>query len=159
MVQWQATFLTRLSCIAPPTCITTLPPPGALKRLLVDNKTFGRGIDNRIVIQRGNQFFFNVGTTPTQGESSHPWYNLGGINATMDFVVLLTRRTDVSPANLGIMSMYKDDITMIKDRLDGFYGVEVLHFDLTTVARFQGREKKMMILRFVAVSLLVLSYY
>lgn len=79
--------------------------------------------------------------------NSSSWSNPNGIRAVATFAKFLVTRAKVTYADIGIISMYKDDMHRIRKELSaaGLDRIEVATVDL-----FQGREKNVMLVHFVA---------
>lgn len=81
-------------------------------------------------------------------------YNAGGDDAIVIFVIALIN-AGIHPESIGVITNYKYDMTVLLQRLRSAHidGIEVaLGTEVATVDAFQGRQKDIIILHFVAAS-------
>lgn len=93
------------------------------------------------------QYFFDVKGKPTRGYTDSSWYNPNGCEAVLAMLKILTTRARAEEDEIGIISMYKDDRNklLMAAREMGLHNVKI-----GTVDAFQGQEKKIMLVHFVA---------
>ena len=117
-----------------------------IKEALRDRNVFGAIYLNKIN-QDNRQFFFNVDgeavTEPHGSSSSNP----AGRAAIVPFVEHLVVTAQVPQGEIGIISMYTDDVSRMRNELAE---IQLQDVEVATVDSFQGREKTVMIVHFVA---------
>ncbi|KAF2169502.1 hypothetical protein M409DRAFT_52043 [Zasmidium cellare ATCC 36951] len=103
------------------------------------------------------QLFLNVDSPSEREVHGTSYFNQGGILAVEGLVKML-HEGGIALKDIGIITMYKEDLRLLVQqlRLNGFDDVEVGKVDLgygvrvATVDSFQGKEKPVMIVHFVA---------
>ncbi|KAK3072779.1 hypothetical protein LTR53_006195 [Teratosphaeriaceae sp. CCFEE 6253] len=117
---------------------------------------FRNAFRNRALALKDNrQFFVNVPGEPQLEVNGTSWYNPTGIRALVAFTRMLLDH-GVKPSDIGIISMYGEDVRRIIQQLEAS-GVrqtaddeEAADPEVCTVVGFQGREKKIILVHFVA---------
>lgn len=128
---------------------------------MLSGPDFHDAYDNRALAVSGDnrQFFVNVDSSPAREEGGTSWYNEGGIVAVRALAERLTSECDVDAADIGVISMYRDDdddVFRVKKELRGagLGSVNVIQAQDTIKAwmvnAFQGHDRKIMIVHFVA---------
>ena len=112
---------------------------------------FGR----QMAISNSRQILYNVLSMARREIDGHSWVNDGGDDGVADWAGAMVR-AGVPRAFIGIITMYKHDAAVMRTILAerGLYGVEVSDseddVETATVDAFQGREKKIIPIHFVA---------
>lgn len=113
--------------------------------------------DRSAALSNGNrQFFVNVPTEPVREEDGTSWRNEGGAVAIVAIAKRLTTTCQVQQSDIGIISMYREDLRYLKERLKeaGLLAVGVLdaqqELKASMVDAFQGQQRRVMIVHFVA---------
>ncbi|KAK3627619.1 hypothetical protein LTR56_012701 [Elasticomyces elasticus] len=115
---------------------------------LLSNQDFAGAYRNRnaAIDPENRQVFINVPGISEPEPEGTLYYNPNGVMATAIFVQMLVD-SGVMPKDIGIISMYSEDVRRIRQELAnrGIKGVEV-----STVDGYQGSEKEVMVVHFVA---------
>jgi len=116
---------------------------------------FKSAIRNRpMALNNNRQFFFNVIGSPRQEDQGTSWFNPAGVRAVVTFVQMLLDN-GARASDIGIISMYGEDVRRIKQ----FLRAVGIHVDVaeavpdpevSSVDAFQGREKSIILVHFVA---------
>ncbi|KAK3721980.1 Helicase MOV-10 [Vermiconidia calcicola] len=100
------------------------------------------------------QFFMNVIGTPIPEEDGTSYWNPPGVVAVVSFARYLINRRLARAEDIGIISMYAEDVRRIRSRLDAnhLYNVSVANANIkaSTVDAFQGKQKRVVLVHFVA---------
>ncbi|CAK4034902.1 Hypothetical predicted protein [Lecanosticta acicola] len=101
------------------------------------------------------QYFVDIQTPSQQEQHGTSTFNPGGAAFVVRLISKLITKAKVTPKDIGIVSMYKADVRHLTDKLadQGLGEVDVLSadkMDLSTVDKYQGREKKIMVVHLVA---------
>ncbi|GAB7322754.1 hypothetical protein MBLNU13_g05333t2 [Cladosporium sp. NU13] len=113
------------------------------------------GFGRQMVASDARQIFYNVLSMARREIDGHSWANDGGDDAVADWTEAMVR-AGVPRAFIGIITMYKHDAAVMRTILAqrGLYGVEISDqedgVETATVDAFQGREKKIILIHFVA---------
>ncbi|KAK5745887.1 DNA-binding protein SMUBP-2 [Elasticomyces elasticus] len=115
---------------------------------LLSNQDFaGSYRDRNAAIHPENrQLFINLHGISEPEPNGTSYYNPNGVMVTAIFVQMLVD-SGVKPKEIGVISMYSEDVRRIRQELAerGIQGVEV-----STVDGYQGSEKEVMVVHFVA---------
>ena len=119
---------------------------------------FSNAFSNRqAAMSNGNrQFFVDVPTEPVREEDGTSWRNEGGVEAIVAIAKRLTTTCQVQASDIGIISMYREDLRYLKEHLKeaGLLAVGVAdaqqELRASTVDAFQGQQRRVMIVHFVA---------
>ena len=122
-------------------------------KTMFTNQRFGRTGD-RVRLHNMRQVFFDVMNMAQRQPNGVSRFNPGGDDAIEAFVHALIQ-AGVDPSSIGIITNYKYDMTVLLERFRSAHvqGVEVaFDAEVVTVDAFQGRQKDIIILHFVAAS-------
>ncbi|KAI7485785.1 hypothetical protein KC351_g3736 [Hortaea werneckii] len=113
--------------------------------------------DRYAALSNGNrQFFVDVPTEPMREEDGTSWRNEGRVEAIVAIAKRLTSTCQVQPSDIGIISMYREDLRYLKERLkeSGLLAVGVSdaqqELKASMVDAFQGQQRRVMIVHFAA---------
>ncbi|KAI7153532.1 hypothetical protein KC349_g8298 [Hortaea werneckii] len=113
--------------------------------------------DRELALSRDNrQFFLDVAGSPVREENGTSWRNEGGVAAVVAIAKRLTTTCNVAPSDIGIVSMYREDVRYLKEQLKaaGLAKTNVSEIQqllkTSTVVAFQGEQRRVMIVHFVA---------
>ncbi|KAI6883745.1 hypothetical protein KC360_g4873 [Hortaea werneckii] len=110
----------------------------------------------KALAQDNRQFFLNVQSQPVREDNRSSWRNEGGVAAVVALAKRLTSTCNVSSSDIGIISMYREDCRYLKKQLKavGLAAINVSEAQQTlkasTVDAFQGQQRRIMIVHFVA---------
>jgi len=123
---------------------------GDVKQLLGDAAHFG-GAYARALLSDNRQFFVPVTGRPTKPDTSSSWTHGNGTKYILALVNKLLTKVDAK--DIGITTMYSEDKARLTEMLGSsdMSDVEVQEqVEVATVDSFRGREKKIIIVHFVA---------
>lgn len=104
--------------------------------------------------EENRQFFFDVHGLPLREEESTSWWNPKGVEAIVSFVKYIIITGAATVEDIGIISMYGEDVRRIRQRLeandlaveaDGKLGIKA-----ATIDSYQGGQMNIMLLHLVA---------
>ncbi|KAI7428098.1 hypothetical protein KC336_g5677 [Hortaea werneckii] len=102
------------------------------------------------------QLFFDVRSSPVREGNGTSWRNESGVAAVVALAKRLTTTCEVAPSDIGIISMYREDTRHLKTQLQaaGLAASNVSEIqqllEASTVVAFQGQQRPIMIVHFVA---------
>lgn len=95
-------------------------------------------------------FFFDALGKTIKSEHASSWRNPNGIAALIKFIKALVKFGDQA-SEISIISMYQDDVSAIKDNLRAADLLDIEDgIEVSTVDAFQGRQKAIILMHFVA---------
>ncbi|KAK5696435.1 Tripartite DNA replication factor [Elasticomyces elasticus] len=118
----------------------------ASSKIFYDGKMIAGGDPARWNTALATKLFINVPGISEPEPNGTSYYNPNGVMATVIFVQMLVD-SGVKPKEVGVISMYSEDVRQIRQELvnRGIEGVEV-----STVDGSQGSEKEVIVVHFVA---------
>jgi len=133
------------------------PLVNAVRKLMESGSMVRSFVDREKALAHDNrQPFIDVNSYPVRELNGKSWCNPGGAEAVVQFAKRLVGLKEVNMEDIGIISMYREDVRVIRQKLRQL-GLEAVatakvkpRFDTSTVDAFQGKEKKIMLVHFVA---------
>ncbi|GAB1733827.1 hypothetical protein NU195Hw_g9000t1 [Hortaea werneckii] len=110
----------------------------------------------KALAEDNRQFFLNVESQPVREDNGSSWRNESGVAAVVALAKRLTTTCEVAPSDIGIISMYREDVRYLKAQLRaaGLAATNVSEaqqlLKASSVVAFQGQQRPIMIVHFVA---------